>query len=223
MHLKLISCEMFQPEIQAALARSNNNVEVEFLPKALHQLPPDQIVRALQTRIDQVRTAAFHAVLLAAGSCKHAFAGLTARTVPLVLPRAKDCISLLLQGPGAPSVPLLPPRARVHPPRRRPRIDRSLCQRSPGAYWVVPVQSPVPGASHRAALSDRYSRWDGRFAWSPSPDHSSGAEAPAVPSLSLLDMLIEGYWNYTDFLVVAPGWRVVVNEREGTIAAEEMT
>jgi hypothetical protein len=38
---------------------------------------------------------------------------------------------------------------------------------------------------------------------------------------SILQMLVEGYWNYEDFLVVPPGWQVLVKQPQGTIAAEE--
>jgi hypothetical protein len=34
--------------------------------------------------------------------------------------------------------------------------------------------------------------------------------------------LVEGYWNYADFLVVPPGWHVVVQDPQGTIAAQEL-
>jgi hypothetical protein len=34
-------------------------------------------------------------------------------------------------------------------------------------------------------------------------------------------MLVDGYWNYKDFLVVPQGWRVVVTDDDGTIAAEK--
>ncbi len=38
MRLKLIACEIFYRELCAAVARSVNQVDVEFLPKGLHDI-----------------------------------------------------------------------------------------------------------------------------------------------------------------------------------------
>ena len=38
MRLKLIACEIFYRELCAAVARSVNQVDIEFLPKGLHDI-----------------------------------------------------------------------------------------------------------------------------------------------------------------------------------------
>jgi hypothetical protein len=38
--------------------------------------------------------------------------------------------------------------------------------------------------------------------------------------MSLLQRLVNGEWDQQDFLVVKPGWRVVVRYDDGIIAAE---
>jgi hypothetical protein len=50
----------------------------------------------LQSRIDSESGAGYDAIVLAYGLCGKSTAGLTARDVPLVIPRAHDCITLFL-------------------------------------------------------------------------------------------------------------------------------
>jgi hypothetical protein len=66
------------------------------------------------------------------------------------------------------------------------------------------------------------SSWRQSFARKPASVARNGRKSAAIPGQSLLEMLLGGYWNHTDFLVVAPGWRIVVNHDEGTINSEEI-
>ena len=80
----------------AVIARSPNEVDVEFLPKGLHDLGCSSMRKRLQDAIDQTDPEAYEAVLLGYALCGNGTAGLTARTLPLVIPRAHDCIALLM-------------------------------------------------------------------------------------------------------------------------------
>lgn len=109
---KLISCNVFQRELCAALAGQPGLVDPEFLALGLHERP-ELLRTALQERIDLVSAASdaatgtpaawggvaektYDAILLGYGLCGNGLAGLQARTIPLVLPRAHDCCTLLL-------------------------------------------------------------------------------------------------------------------------------
>jgi hypothetical protein len=96
MRLKLISCEIFYREFCAATSRSPNTVDVEFLTKGLHDIGSEGMHERLQAAIDRVDGSAYAAMLLGYGLCNNGIVGLTARQVPLVVPRAHDCISLFL-------------------------------------------------------------------------------------------------------------------------------
>lgn len=96
MRLKLISCEIFYREFCAALARSVNTVDVEFLPKGLHDIGSQGMLERLQAAVDRVEGPAYDAVLLGYGLCNNGIAGLTARRTQIVVPRAHDCITLFL-------------------------------------------------------------------------------------------------------------------------------
>ena len=94
--LKLLSCEIFYREMCHAVSRSPNQVDVEFLPKGLHDIGSVPMRQRLQAAVDDVDESKYEAILLGYGLCNHGLAGLTARSVPLVLTRAHDCITLFL-------------------------------------------------------------------------------------------------------------------------------
>jgi hypothetical protein len=96
MRLKLIACEIFYRELSAAVARSTNRVDVEFLPKGLHDAGQTAMSARLNAALAAVDTAQYEAVLLGYGLCSNGLLGLAARVVPLVVPRAHDCITLFL-------------------------------------------------------------------------------------------------------------------------------
>lgn len=95
MRLKLISCEVLYREMCFAIARSPHQVDVEFLPKGLHDLGSEPMRRRLQECVDRV-DAQFEAVLMGYALCGNGLVGLCARAVPIVIPRAHDCIALLM-------------------------------------------------------------------------------------------------------------------------------
>lgn len=95
MNLKLISCEVFRPEFEQAIAEGRSNLSAEFLSFDLHE-KPDDLRSELQVRIDAVPEGVYAAILLGYCLCSRAVVGVTSRHTPLVLPRAHDCITVLL-------------------------------------------------------------------------------------------------------------------------------
>lgn len=96
MRLKLIACEILYRELCAVVARSVNQVDLEFLPKGLHDIGQAGMNSRLQETLAQVEESRYEAVLFGYGLCSNGLVGLTARTIPLVIPRAHDCITLFL-------------------------------------------------------------------------------------------------------------------------------
>lgn len=111
--LMVLCCEVFTRESYLRAAHSPLTVDVELLDKALHDTPLD-LRKRLQERIDQVDAQRYGAIALVYGLCNVGLAGLVAREVPLVLPRAHDCITLYLGS--------------------RQRYDEEF-QSQPGTYW----------------------------------------------------------------------------------------
>ncbi len=98
MRFKLIGCEIFYREICAAVSRSTNTIDLEFLPKGLHDIGSAPMRERLQNSLDRVDGSKYDAVLFVYGLCNNGTVGLEARSIPAVLPRAHDCISLFLGG-----------------------------------------------------------------------------------------------------------------------------
>jgi hypothetical protein len=96
LRLKLIACEIVYREVCAEVARSPNQVDIEFLPKGLHDIGQEGMSQRLQEALAAVDPSRYDAVLFGYGLCSNGLIGLGAGTVPLVIPRAHDCITLFL-------------------------------------------------------------------------------------------------------------------------------
>jgi hypothetical protein len=96
LHLKLIACEIAYRELCAAVARSVNQVDLEFLPKGLHDIGQAGMSARLAEVLAAVDPSQYEAVLLGYGLCSNGLVGLVAPRIPLVIPRAHDCITLFL-------------------------------------------------------------------------------------------------------------------------------
>ena len=98
MRLLCIGCEVLARPLYLCAAHSPHIVDIRLFRRALHNDPADLFAR-LQTEIDstaRVEGLQYDAIVMAYGLCGTATAGLTARGIPLVFPRAHDCITLFL-------------------------------------------------------------------------------------------------------------------------------
>jgi hypothetical protein len=96
MRLKLIACEIFYRELCAAVAKSINQIDVEFLPKGLHDIGQPGMSARLNEALAAVDASRYEAVLLGYALCSNGLLGLEAKKIPLIVPRAHDCITLFL-------------------------------------------------------------------------------------------------------------------------------
>jgi hypothetical protein len=228
--LKLISCEVLYREMCAAAARSPHQVDVEFLPKGLHDQGSSSMRARLQEAADRVDATRYEAVLLGYALCGNGVAGLVSRTLPMVIPRAHDCIALLMGG--------------------RDRY-RSYFENHPGVFfrstgWLERGED----LDQAALLIARYGEDNGRYLFDEfngyqrnyrqlayiatglEPDGSFERQAREEAArrgwqfetirgdLRLLERLVAGDWDENDFLVVPPGWRVKPTYDEGIIEKE---
>ncbi|MCF7707882.1 MAG: DUF1638 domain-containing protein [Verrucomicrobia bacterium] len=95
MLLKLIACEIARREICRFVSESPHLFDLEFLPVGNHDDPEKGRVQ-LQERVDEVPADRFDAVLIGYGLCNRMLNGLKARSLPLVIPRAHDCLTFFL-------------------------------------------------------------------------------------------------------------------------------
>ena len=242
MRLKLISCEIFYREMCAAVARSPHLVDVEFLSKGLHDLGAEKMRAEVQEAVDRADGSQYEAVLLGYGLCGNGLAGVTARSAPLVLTRAHDCITLFLGS--------------------KERYS-DYFQNHPGVYfkttgWVergeklnqLSIQNRMGLKNTYEELVEKYGEENAQYLWETlgdcrkhyrqltfiemgvEPDGSCerrareeaerrGWDFEKIPGdMGLIQGLLDGPWDPARFLVVQPGWRIVMRSDEGIVDAE---
>ena len=238
MRLKLISCEIFFRELCACAARSPHIIDFDFLPKGLHDIGCEDMRARLQSAIDRVEERQYDALLMGYGLCRNGLAGLTARAVPVVVPRAHDCITLFLGGR----------QRHLEYVRRNPGVSFST------SGWIERGErlgkASQPGLTHQEMVA-RYGDENARFleeetgnykqqyrqytfiqmGVEPDDRFEQRARERALErgwkfekvcgDMSLIEGLVNGPWDDQRYLVVEPGWRVVARYDEGIIAAEK--
>ncbi len=96
MRLLLIACGMLVRELSDAIVRSPHLIDATFLPAGLHDTGAKSMRQRLQQEIDAIDTSNYDAIVLGYALCGTGMAGLKAPAIPVVLPRAHDCITLLM-------------------------------------------------------------------------------------------------------------------------------
>ncbi|MFZ0302153.1 MAG: DUF1638 domain-containing protein [Terracidiphilus sp.] len=245
MHLKLIHCQVLTREISHALSRSPNSVDPELLTMGLHDLGAS-MRPYLQERIDAADEAGYDAILLGYAFCGRGTEGLRAGKTQLVLPRAHDCIGLLMGS------------------RQR---YQAYFDTHPGVYFRSPgwvenqvldqtlqpanssAKSQIGERRSREELISQYGEENGNYLFEQfnafrrhysgltyittgvqsDEDFCGQARAEAEKegwtfeevkgSLTLLEHLVNGEWDAADFLVVPPGASVRGTQNEAIVEA----
>ncbi len=244
MRLLALTCEVLARAVYLGAARSPHVVDVRLNRRGLHDDPPN-LRTVLQEAIDGIG-APYEAVALAYGLCGGATAGLRAGAIPLVVPRAHDCITLFLGS--------------------RARYATEFADH-PGTYWYVgdylertsdgsafagvgAVSDAVAratyeeyvekyGADNAAYLMETLGAWRDHYDRAAFVDLGIGGEAAAVEAqardeadrrgwrfeklagnLVLVKRLLDGNWDPADFLVLQPGERLAMAYDETVIRAE---
>ncbi len=92
---KLIACEILFREVCLCASKCKNIIDIDFLPKGLHDMGQSKMSKRLQQELDRVETDKYDAILLCYGLCNNGVKGLQSK-LPIVIPKAHDCITLLL-------------------------------------------------------------------------------------------------------------------------------
>jgi hypothetical protein len=238
MRLQFIVCKVLQAEASFCAARTNNTIDIVLMEQGLHTEPPklrSQLIKAL-SRTTDIQGHPYDASLLGYGLCSQGITGLSAK-IPIVVPRAHDCITLLLGSKET-----------------YKKYFDSNC----GTYWYSPgwiETGTQPGVERSQDLFEIYKQkyglekaryllsveqeWTKKYTravyidwgladnsryiqYTKNSAKSCGWEYLNVEGdPGLLQRLIDGCWNESEFLIIQPGQKI--NEdltNEGIIKAQ---
>jgi hypothetical protein len=246
--LLAIGCEVFCREASAAIAQSPCVVDIEYMPKSLHDIGEGPMSSRLQARIEESLAsrpsdAWPDAVVLLYGLCNNGIRGLHA-PVPIVVPRAHDCITLLLGS-----------RARYD---AHFQANPGTFYRSPG--WIErdsdPDANPASvtsrlGITHDyAKLVEKYGEDDAKYLmetmgdWlkhyrrlslidtgvGPYEDYRIFCQdqvkeknwiyEEVAGDMILIRKLLSGDWDEKDFLILQPGQKIAASNDPDVIRAD---
>jgi Protein of unknown function (DUF1638) len=244
LRLRAVACEVLARSVYLCAARSPHIVDVSLLRRALHDDPLD-LRTQLQREID-VTGPEYDAIVLAYGLCGGAAAGLIAREVPIVLPRAHDCITVFLGSRGRYREEFI-----GHPGTFWYVLD--YVERNGGGGPLLTLGSGLDedletvraqfvekyGEENADYLMEELGAWQSHYdraAWidmgvRESPQGEARAQAQAdrrgwtfdrlAGDLDLVRRLVDGEWA-DDFLVLRPGERLAMAYDEGVVRAESV-
>jgi len=103
--LKIIACDVLNREISYLASQSKNYVDVTFLNQGLHNTP-DKLRELVQVEVDKANgefpynyyntCPNYDYIILGYGLCSNGIIGITSQSIPIIIPRAHDCITLLM-------------------------------------------------------------------------------------------------------------------------------
>ena len=96
MRIRAVCCEIIYREACRTAADSPHVVDLDFLPKGLHDVGSEKMLARLQEVVDVVDPETYDATVLGYALCNNGTAGLKATRTRLVIPRAHDCITFFM-------------------------------------------------------------------------------------------------------------------------------
>ena len=151
MTLKVVACKVLSREISLLIPQNPNFIDVTYLRQGLHDTP-DELRRVVQGQIDAIDDGSdmhsverrsdgkeIDAIVLAYGLCSNGIQGIRSKKYPIVVPRAHDCITLLLGS--------------------KEKYDQFFNEFGGRAYWYTPgwiENSPMPSEEKYVLLKERY-------------------------------------------------------------------
>lgn len=241
--LLLVACRVFERELEVLARSAKTELEIHYIEIALHQQPGAQLRAALQEEINTVPEEDYDAVAIGYGLCNRGLVGLKARGLPVVIPRAHDCLGILLGSSKRYLAELEKEPGTYfqscgwieHLP-----ADRTLRPLAAGARLPVNPEELVARYGEDAAqfLMAEYARFTQhykRLAFISTPvakveerdrkaaeiSQQQGWTYESLPGdLGWLRRLVDGEWGDKEFLVLKPHQRVAFTSGDNLIAAE---
>lgn len=245
LRLHLISCRVFERELELLAASARTELRIQYLEMALHEKPGAQLRAALQEAVNAVPRDQFDAVALGYGLCNRGLVGLQAGSVPVAVPRAHDCLGILL-GSSARYL------AELHQHPGTYFQSAGWIEHLPADRTLRPLAAGTDSvfSANKEELVARYGEENAQFlleelanftkhykrlafiatpvAGAPGHERKAGDIArqqgwqfDRLPGdLGWLRRLVDGEWNEGEFLVLKPGERIGLRYDGQLIGAE---
>ncbi len=248
MRLKIIGCKVLTREISYLAATSKNYIDMTWLKQGYHN-EPAKLKEILQTTINDIEigndpctcnqeAGDFDAILLCYGLCSNGVCGIKSTKYPIVIPRAHDCITLLLGD--------------------KKRYQNLFDEKSGGIYWysigwlennlmpckereehTLNLYAELYGEENAQYLLDMESGWLNEYKAAAfiehdeiqSDVHKQKTKESAKyygwdyyeykGDLTLLRDLVEGNWDDERFLVVPPNKTIIQSFDDSIIKIDD--
>ncbi len=245
MRIKVVACGVFEPELTELAPQVENEIDLHFLDAGLHE-QPDSLRSQLQQAIDEAEGQGYDAIVAGYGLCGRGTSGIVARSIPVVLLRVHDCITLFLGSRAA---------------------YREQFSKHPGTFYITPgwynkkigagTDAPMDEQARRDVEDDpRLGEWAERFgedaaayilhfhdSWKrnytraayidtvrDAPEdyelyarrlaESMGWKYERLPGdCGILQRALQGNWDAEDILVLQPGQRSAITGDDRLLTA----
>jgi Protein of unknown function (DUF1638) len=250
LNLMLIACRVFERELELLARTAKTDLQIHYIEIGLHERPSRELGAALQLAVNTVPDEDVDAVALGYGLCNRGLVGLKAHGLPLIIPRAHDCLGMLLGSSK----------------RYLAELDKQPGTYFQSAGWIEHLPAdrtlrPLAAGSESSAsglsvskeeLIARFGEENAKFlmeemanftkhykrlAYIATPVRDGeqrerkaceiaaqqGWQFERLPGdLGWLQRLVDGEWSDAEFLTVQPGQHVVLRYDEGIIGAEPL-
>ena len=238
MKLQFIVCEVMKKEAYFCVARSKNTIDVVLIPQSFHDTQ-NNLFTAIQDKLNNTcnnQGIAYDASVLGYGLCSNGIVGLGAE-IPFVVPHAHDCITLLLgsrkkyqqhfdehsrtywYSPGWIDAGNQPGKQRYE--RTVKEYEQKYGKNK--AQYLMGIEQEWINQYNCAAYidwgfddSEKYKKYTKQCA-----EFLGWNYKEVKGSSSLIQKLLDGDWNESEFLMVKPGQRIAEDlTGQGIIKAE---
>ena len=249
--LKFIGCEIIYREACYLAATSASRVDVQFLRKGLHDLETATMRDYIQKAIDEVSEAdGYEAIILGYARCNDGLVGIEARKIPLVIPRAHDCITFFFgsrqayqnyfdQHPGTYYLTTGWSERNVAGDYSRPAYGQQGVMDKLGLAKTKAELIAQYGEDNADYIAELMGDWTANYSQMTYVQMGVGDERPLIEQgkaeaarrgwtfdqrdgdWTLLRKLFDGPWD-DDFVVIPPGYRLITRNDQRVLDAEKV-